>query len=76
MNTSQFAKKTVKVISQKIELDWIHPYKNKDTKKSIGSGFFIDKKGHILTCSHVIQNSKKIYIEIPHEGDRKIEVIV
>ena len=60
MNNSQFAKKTVKVISQKIELDWIHPYKNKDTKKSIGSGFFIDNKGHILTCSHVIQNSDKI----------------
>ena len=76
MNNSQFAKKTVKVISQKIELDWLHPYKNKDTKKSIGSGFFVDNKGHILTCSHVIQNSDKIYIEIPHEGDRKIEVVV
>lgn len=76
MNSSQFAKKTVKVISQKIELDWIHPYKNRDTKKSIGSGFFIDREGHILTCSHVIQNSQKIYIEIPDEGDKKIEVVV
>jgi len=76
MNTSLFSKKTVKVISQKIELDWIHPYKNKETRKSIGSGFFIDNQGHILTCSHVIQNSKKIYIEIPFEGDRKIEVKV
>lgn len=76
MNTSLFSKKTVKVISQRIEMDWIHPYKNKDTKKSIGSGFFIDNQGHILTCSHVIQNSKKIYIEIPFEGDKKIEVKV
>jgi serine protease Do len=76
MNTSEFSKKTVKVISQKIELNWIHPYKNKDTRRSIGSGFFIDDKGHIITCSHVIQDSKKIYIEIPDEGDKKIEVRV
>lgn len=76
MNTSEFSKKTVKVISQKIELNWIHPYKNQETRRSIGSGFFIDNKGHIITCSHVIQNSKKIYIEIPFEGDRKIEVKV
>ena len=76
MNTSALSKKTVKVISQKIEMDWIHPYKNSETKKSIGSGFFIDNKGHIITCSHVIQNSKKVFIEIPFEGDEKIEVKV
>ena len=27
MNTSTLSKKTVKVISQKIEIDWIHPIK-------------------------------------------------
>ncbi len=76
MITSSLAKKTVKVISQKIEMDWIHPYKNTNTKSSIGSGFFIDNQGHILTCSHVIENSKKVFIEIPFEGDQKIEVTV
>ena len=76
MNASSLSKKTVKVISQKVEINWMHPYKNLDTHRSIGSGFFIDKKGHIITCSHVIQNSKKVFIEIPFEGDRKIEVEV
>ena len=76
MNVSALSKKTVKVISQKIEIDWLHPYKNTQTKQSIGSGFFIDNKGHIITCSHVIQNSKKVFIEIPFEGDEKIEVDV
>ena len=42
METNKLALKTVKVISQKIVPDWIHPYKNQSTSKSIGSGFFID----------------------------------
>lgn len=76
MNTSELSKKTVKILSQKIEYDWIHPYKNKETSKSIGSGFFIDNRGHILTCSHVIENAKKIFIQIPFMGDEKYEVEV
>ena len=76
METNKLALKTVKVISQKITPDWIHPYKNKTTSKSIGSGFFIDKDGHILTCSHVVDDAVKIFIEIPNQGDEKIEVEV
>ena len=76
MNTDSLALKTVKVISQKIIPDWIHPYKNSKTSKSIGSGFFIDMEGHILTCSHVIDDAVKIFIEIPNHGDEKIEVEV
>ena len=69
-----FSKNTAKIISQKIEMDWIHPYKNKKEVRSIGTGFFIDNKGHLLTNSHVIVNSKKIYIELPYLGSKKIEV--
>ena len=76
METNKLALKTVKVISQKIVPDWIHPYKNKTTSKSIGSGFFIDMDGHILTCSHVIDEAVKIFVEIPNQGDEKIEVEV
>ena len=76
MNTLELSKKTVKIFSQKIDFDWIHPYKNKHTSQGIGSGFFIDDKGHILTCSHVISQADKIFIEIPHHGDEKIEVNV
>jgi S1-C subfamily serine protease len=76
METNKLALKTVKVISQKINPDWIHPYKNKNTSKSIGSGFFIDMEGHILTCAHVIDEAVKIFVEIPNQGDEKIEVEV
>ena len=76
MNTDSLALKTVKVISQKIVPDWIHPYKNSNTSRSIGSGFFIDSEGHILTCSHVVDDAVKIFIEIPNHGDQKLEVEV
>lgn len=71
-----FSKKTVKIIAQEIKLNHIFPFKNKETSSSVGSGFFIDDKGHILTCSHVIEHSKSILVEIPHLGDKKIEVVV
>ena len=76
MNSLELSKKTVKVISQKINYDWIHPYKNKETLKSVGSGFFINKEGYIITCSHVIENANKVYIEIPYYGEEKMEVNV
>lgn len=76
MNTTELSKKTVKILAQRIMTDWIHPYKNLSTSQSVGSGFFIDNQGHILTCSHVVENSKKIFIEVPHLGDEKLEVKV
>ena len=65
--------KVVRIISQNIMIDWLEPYKNRFTSSSIGSGFFIDNKGTILTCSHLVINSKKVYIEIPQEGKKKYE---
>ena len=70
------SKKTVKIISQKIEINWLHPYKNNQPSQAIGSGFFINKEGYIITCSHVIENSNKIFIEIPYLGEERIEVDV
>lgn len=76
MNTQSLSKKTVKVISQLIRSDWIHPYRNSKTSSSIGSGFFINDEGLILTCSHVIEEAVKVFIEVPHHGDEKMEVDV
>ena len=75
MDNKDLSKKTVKIISQKITYDWIYPYKNKKPSQSIGSGFFIDKE-HIITCSHVIEDSKVVFIEIPFIGSDRIPVDV
>lgn len=65
--------KVVRIISQKIDFDWNIPFKINDISASIGSGFFIDLKGHILTCSHVIDKSKKVYVQIPSIGKKRFE---
>ena len=54
--------KVVRIISQKFEFDWNIPFKLNNIRSTIGSGFFIDLKGYILTCSHVINKYKKKYI--------------
>ena len=33
----------------------------------------IDNKGHILTCSHVVESSKNIIIDIPNISTEKIQ---
>ena len=76
MDTKSLSLKTVRVIAQSIEFDWVHPYKNDNTSDSIGTGFFIDNKGTLLTCSHVVINSKKIVIEVPNHGKEKLDVDV
>ena len=65
--------KVVRIISQSIKFDWLEPYKNKGNNSSVGSGFFIDNKGTILTCSHLLINSSKVYVEVPFEGKEKYQ---
>lgn len=65
--------KVVRIISQKIEFDWNIPFKLNNIRSAIGSGFFIDLKGHILTCSHVINKSKKTMVQIPSIGKDRFE---
>lgn len=54
----------VRINAESIELNWQIPYLLNNPEKGQGTGFFIDNK-HILTCSHVVNNSKNIYIDIP-----------
>ena len=54
----------VRILSQSIEYNWLEPYKNKSNNNSVGSGFFINNNGLILTCCHVLVNTKKVFVEI------------
>ena len=49
------------------------PYKLSEATRSIGTGFFIETN-YILTCSHCVQHSKDIFIEIPKYGKKKYKV--
>ena len=69
-------KSIVKIISQNVSFDWYNPYKTLYDSESIGTGFFIDEEGHILTCAHVIDEAIKILFTVPINGKKKLEAIL
>ena len=66
----------VKIQSTDLYYDWWEPFKGPENSDSIGSGFFIDDKGHILTCCHCVESAVTINISIPFEGKNKYEAKV
>ena len=64
----------VKIISNNVEIDIFSPYKIKSDNEGIGTGFFINSDGYILTCAHVVSGSIQLHINTPLEGKKKIPV--
>lgn len=64
----------VKIIANNVTMDWFKPYKTDNESESIGTGFFIDNEGYILTCAHVVIDAIKIWITIPSIGKERIDV--
>ena len=64
-------KGVVKLYTNSVIYNWELPLNIWDTTETTGSGFFIDKDGHILTCSHCVHSSSDVLIQIPCEGSKK-----
>lgn len=43
------------------------------TPSGLGSGFFLDEEGHLITNFHVIEGETKISIEVYHQKDGQLE---
>ena len=71
-----YNKTIVRVRTQKKSFNWTEPYINNSSFESIGTGFFIDLEGYIITNYHVINNSLKIYIQIPIYGNKTFDIKV
>lgn len=76
-NIESFFGNIVRIISYDVNFNWTMPFNTNNPTKNVGSGFFFDDKGHILTCSHVVESSNNhLYIEIPSEGSHQYKVVV
>ena len=73
--SKQFKKKislaVVRIKAEDIEINWNLPYIIEPPSYGTGTGFFIDLKGTILTCAHVVNGAKNVYIEIPSIDSKK-----
>jgi S1-C subfamily serine protease len=74
--STKFDDSVVKIIANNVAIDPFSPFKSSSDSQSIGTGFFIDKNGFILTCAHVVENSIKIWINVLSTGREKIEAEV
>ena len=72
-NLELFNNSIVRIRSQKKDFNWMEPYINNIPYESIGTGFFINKQGYLVTNYHVINNSLKIHIQIPIFGSKTFE---
>jgi S1-C subfamily serine protease len=66
----------VRILSQNIQFDKKLPYQINSISQGIGTGFFYDKSGYLITCFHVVAQSKMILVEIPAEGFTKYPAFV
>ena len=67
-NLTNIYQSIVRIQSHIAEFNFLQPYKSLQDAQSIGTGFFINDTGYILTCAHVVSNSVKIWITIPSLG--------
>ncbi len=71
-----FYNSVVRVAVYSKPFDFENPQNMGNNSKSSGSGFFINKEGYILTCSHVVEDATKVMINIPSVGQTEHEAEV
>lgn len=70
LNQETIYNSVVKIICNKASVDLLLPYKISNQSQSIGTGFYIDKKGNILTAAHVVEDSAELWINMPKYGKK------
>ena len=63
-------KSTVRITSHTESMDIFNPSKVASSGRFVGSGFFINTKGYVLTCHHLISDAVKILINTVDGGQQ------
>jgi len=58
----------VQIFAQISAFNWQEPYKMNNQGEHLGSGFFCNDSGYIVTNFHVIEDAKSVWIQIPAFG--------
>ncbi len=65
----------VRIKVESIDMNWTLPYQIGEIRSGSGSGFFISKD-LIVTCSHVVDGAKNVYLELPILGKQIMDIEV
>lgn len=66
----------VQIFAQVTEFDMLQPYRTPQQYSAVGSGFFINDQGDLITNAHVVNQARSVWIQIPSLGRRIIDVEV
>ena len=62
----------VRIEANIIDFNWLAPFVKSRSQTASGTGFLIDKLGHIVTCFHVINKSVHLFVTLPKTGKQRI----
>jgi serine protease Do len=60
----------VQIVAQVATFNWCEPYRVNEQQEVRGTGFFIDREGHLVTNAHVVDQAKTIWIHLPILGKK------
>lgn len=66
----------VQVFSHQLEKNLREPYRAPEQSRGVGSGFFINEQGDLLTNYHVVAQASDVYIQIPFCGQEQFEMSI
>jgi S1-C subfamily serine protease len=62
----------VRIEANTIQYQWTAPFIKSRAPSGSGTGFIIDKLGHIVTCFHVVNQAVHLFVTMPKSGQERI----
>jgi serine protease Do len=66
----------VQVYVSTARFNWIRPYRAPDEQVMVGSGFFINRDGDMLTNYHLVSQARNVKVRLPRLGQKQFNADV